>query len=84
MAEAASLTTLLHLHPHMVMAACTSLFVISTIAVSVRLYVRHFIVKGLGYDDYVLIAAFVSTPYVITQERLLTKCHSSPSSSTWL
>lgn len=45
---------------------------ITSVALSLRLYVRIFIVKGFGLDDVFLIGAQVSFAYASRPESLLT------------
>jgi hypothetical protein len=60
MSAAPSLASILSLRTHEVLSVSITLLVIGLASVLLRLYVRYFLVKRLGYDDYVLIAAYVS------------------------
>lgn len=48
-----------------IVPACVFL-VLSLVSVLLRLYARLFLVNGLEGDDYLIIAAFVSSPVSIT------------------
>lgn len=61
MADSAPDNVVPNIHPALYFGISTLAFVLSAICVGLRVYVRAFMTKSFGLDDWTLIAAFVST-----------------------
>jgi hypothetical protein len=62
---------------------CGAFLAISVAAVSVRCYVRAFLTKSFGYDDWLIVATLVWSQCTRIALKSLTGLRSGTSSSAW-